>query len=146
MLEQFEWQGSGSLWVIRHTAQYNSLNSRVFWCFYCPNTAALFGPMLCSFSVASKMRIRLPLSMSAQYAIDRPIIPQSCSAHHLYYWLLTRSSPPAQHLTLTSGASREKREERRTRHGREVGNLSALWWTDLLLGFGLPSQWPTSCN
>lgn len=112
MLEQFEWRGSGSVWVIRPTAPYNSLSSWVFWCFYCPNTAALFGSMLCSFSAASKMRIRLPLSMSAQYAIDRPIIPQSCSAHHLYYWLLTRSSLPAQHLTLTSGASRERGRKR----------------------------------
>lgn len=90
--------------------------------------------MLCYLSISSKMCICLAFSLSAQYNIDRTIIPQSCSAHHLYYWLLSRSSLPAWHRALTSGARRTKARERTWRE-RGAGELSARWLTDLPLHF-----------
>lgn len=100
----------------------------MFLCFYCLNTTAIFLTMLCFISVASKMCICLAFDVSAQYGIDRPIIPQSCSAHHLYYWLLTRSSLPAWHLSLTSGAKRERRNLERERIWGSVSTLMS-WST-----------------
>lgn len=87
-----------------------------------------------AFPVTSKMCISLAFGASAQYSIDSPIISQSCSAHRLYYWLLTRSSPPVWHLTLTPGASRGGERERgredeaeRGRVGRRGGGVEPSW-------------------
>lgn len=102
-----------------------------------------------AFPVTSKMCISLAFGASAQYSIDSPIISQSCSAHRLYYWLLTRSSPPVWHLTLTPGAGRGGGREREGERG-SVGGVEPSWESvSTLMSWSTAGFWiakPVTCR
>lgn len=114
----------------------------VFYCFYYSNVAAIFQTVLFFFSVSSKMCI------CPGFPLDTLLTDQSfhnLAQHTIFisgYW-------PGHHPPC--GTSHWHREgERGRKRGRcevEGGeNLSADWWADLLLGFGLLSLWPAGGN